>query len=791
MERILRSGKMAEIVLVPIRHHSPACAVHVRRMIEKLRPSVVLIEGPDNANSLIPVMVHKDTRAPFAIYYSYNDAQGHISEEKGQYKCYYPFLDYSPELEALRTAAELLIPAEFMDLSYGDILASSKAGKGLLQEEEKNNYNDDYYLSRNDFVAKLCEKTGLRNFNEFWEKYFELNGLHKESEEWFNGLSVYCRLVRENTPVNILQEEGCLARERHMAERILEQAEKVGAKGIVLAVTGGFHTPGLKALLEEEETAKERQTGIYLKNQGVYLMAYSMDAADALNGYASGMPFAGFYQQIWEKRKESGTPYKDTILEMLIAAGKETGKREGGLCAYDEICAYAMAEGLAALREKKEPGAYELLDTVLSNYVKGEYTLATDTPMRVLRKMMTGQQVGVLCGEADVPPIVHDFEEQCKKFGLKITSTLEKELTLSIFSSPKHRQESMLLNRMKFLKTGFAKKIKGPDLQKNLDQSRVREIWKYKWSAGVTAALIDVSVYGATIAEACTGLTRAELRKELDARSSALLLTQVFEMGLREQLRPVYDRVQELLLLDTDFYSLGDALKSLLMMSGLSGLYDVEQDFDGLVNLACQRLISLLPAIVQVKDENLEQCMKILKLLYQITGSDGVLSAKQEQFYAVLGEMKADSRIHAGLNGCIHGICYGGNRETAEETRIACQGYLMGTGEQMKQTASFFHGLFFSARDLIFVGKEFMEELDTFLKQAPEEDFMELLPELRIAFAYFTPWEIHRIAGQAAALHSVGREEITERKEVLPEWSSYGRVLDTYVRQRMGEEKND
>ena len=44
MERILRSQKMAEIVLLPVRHHSPACAWHVSRMIEKLRPGVMLVE---------------------------------------------------------------------------------------------------------------------------------------------------------------------------------------------------------------------------------------------------------------------------------------------------------------------------------------------------------------------------------------------------------------------------------------------------------------------------------------------------------------------------------------------------------------------------------------------------------------------------------------------------------------------------------------------------------------------------------------------------------------------------
>ena len=51
-----------------------------------------------------------------------------------------------------------------------------------------------------------------------------------------------------------MEEDGCLARERFMARRIREYGEKLAeAEGTVLVVTGGFHTPGLKALLCEED----------------------------------------------------------------------------------------------------------------------------------------------------------------------------------------------------------------------------------------------------------------------------------------------------------------------------------------------------------------------------------------------------------------------------------------------------------------------------------------------------------------------------------------------------------
>ena len=75
--------------------------------------------------------------------------------------------------------------------------------------------------------------------------------------------------------------------------------------------------------------------------------------------------------------------------------------------------------------------------------------------------------------------------------------------------------------------------------------------------------------------------------------------------------------------------------------------------------------------------------------------------------------------------------------------------------------------------------------LDTFFGQVEEGEFMELLPQLRMAFTYFTPAETDRIASMAAALHGKCREDITERGEILPEWYAYGRELDGYAKKYM------
>ena len=880
METILRSQEMAEIKLLPVRHHSPACAWQVQRTIEKWRPQAVLVEGPDTACSLIPAMTDPATKAPFAVYYSYDDTAGAVSEDKEKYRCYYPFLDYSPELAALRTGSALGAQVAFVDLPYGDILAASQEGKGMRQETEKSNYNDDYLLSRNAYLERLCEKTGLRSFDEFWEKYFELEGLEQDSEIWFGNLLTYCRQARESTPPEQLREEGCLAREAYMTKKILETARKLAQVSMaehegaadagqraeasqasqpvketetawnrILVVTGGFHTPALAQRLDgdmagsgfggicAEETPPGSSDGssgkkenssnsaladlpgklVSTKDQGVYLMPYSMEAADALNGYASGMPFPGFYQEIWEHVQEAeqgiseekskteqpermSLPYARAVMDMIVATGKAVRRAEGSASTYDEICACSMAEGLAALRGKPQPGAYELQDAVLSCFVKGEYNLATDEPMRLLRRQMTGRRVGELCQSAGEPPVVQDFRIQCKRYGLQNSSTLENEVTLSIFSKKKHRQMSMFFHRLLFVQAPYARRVKGPNLQTGRDRNLMREVWKYKWSAQVMAALIDASVYGGTVEDAAKGLVQEQLKKAVYAREGALLLTQVLEMGLEGQLEQVYGRLQELLMTDTDFYSLAEALRSLTMVQQLRWLYDSELEPRDMILTCIRRLLGLLPGMARVKEEDMGKCMEAMKLLYQVIGrmereesgdpkdgSDGEAEDWQtdhtclDSYFEALLVMDRDSEIQAGVHGCIHGLLYGGGRENVTQIEQVCRGYLTGTREQLLKTAMFFRGLFYGAKDLVFVGDTFLRMLDDFLKQIGEEDFMKLLPELHMAFTYFTPAETDRIAQTAAGFHGKSRRQLQEQQAVPETWYLYGRELEAFA----------
>ena len=73
MDTLLRGQKPAEmipfsldgpVVYFPIRHHSPACARHLERIIDEYEPDCILVEGPENANDLIPVLRAVDSLFP-------------------------------------------------------------------------------------------------------------------------------------------------------------------------------------------------------------------------------------------------------------------------------------------------------------------------------------------------------------------------------------------------------------------------------------------------------------------------------------------------------------------------------------------------------------------------------------------------------------------------------------------------------------------------------------------------------------------------------------------------------
>src|ERR1044071_5641614 len=91
-----------------VRHLSPAAAWHVRQLLDRVRPKLVLIEGSDDADELIPHIVSPKSKLPIAILAYTADAPVRTFV--------YPLAIYSPEYQALVWCREKKAKARFMDL---------------------------------------------------------------------------------------------------------------------------------------------------------------------------------------------------------------------------------------------------------------------------------------------------------------------------------------------------------------------------------------------------------------------------------------------------------------------------------------------------------------------------------------------------------------------------------------------------------------------------------------------------------------------------------------------------
>lgn len=772
----------APVLLYPVRHHSPACAWHLERTIERYEPDCILVEGPENANELLPVLTSPDTRAPVALYYAWRDKEGRLSEQGNEatFRCYYPFLDQSPELVALRAAAVRGIPGRFIDLPYAQILLATGAARGLREEMEKPNYASDVYLAANQFQKILCEKAGLRDFEEFWEKYFETAGPTLTTEAFVGLMNRYCQLARQSTPAQQLREDGCLAREAHMAKRIREAAEQYRR---VLVVTGGFHIEGL--LHPEQEALLP---ALEKNSQSVYPMRYSLPAADALSGYASGMPGPGYYADVWAAL-HTETPeqaWERVTLDYLVRTGRRLRKNGDTLSAYDETCALQQARMLAQLRDKPAPGLYELRDVVLSSFVKGEADGLGSEPLRALQELTTGKTVGHLCAGAPVPPLVQDFEAQCRALRLRRQNTGRQETVLSVFSSPRHRAISRFFYQTIFLDCGFARRTKGPDLRRRRDRNLIREIWEYRWSVNVETALIEHAVSGATLQDACAAELRQRMAKTGRAAEGADLLVQGFLMGLSDTADTLVGRMDELLIADGDFASLCDACAALNGLEEWQSQYGERGnvDYPALLARCFARILQMLPAMNTVDDRAAPQVQRACMLLYQVTGRES-FAVQRAPLLNAFSRLVRQDPLHPALHGAVLGLLYGSDPGWKADIDRAVRGYLQGTHGMMLRSAAFLQGLFSTGRDLLLTDDGFQRQVDRLLCELSEEDFTALLPELRLAFSYFVPMETDRIARQAAALH--GKQASTLRRQpVDPGDYARAEAVDAWAAARLG-----
>lgn len=788
MDRILQSGKISEIVpfsfdepliLYPVRHHSPVCSYHLIKTIERYKPEIILIEGPENSSHLLKAVTNENTILPAAFYSFFNDKKKLVSKSGGSYKCYYPFLYSSPEYNAAVQAEKLGVEARFIDLPYSEMLINTAENTGLRRESDKYSYADDSKLVKGRFYKKICEKTGLRDFEEFWEKYFEIGGLYLGTEEFVKQMNVYCQLTRAETEEAELEADGTAAREKYMAGNIMAAMKKYSR---VLAVTGGFHTSGIFKLIEDGNFRPPKLHKIAERDQGNYPMAYSYRAADALRGYASGMRYPEFYDKIMKEITASEDPhgiYDSEALNILVRTASAASKKDISVTISDITSAYSMMKGLSALRDTKECGMSEVFDAVTACFIKGEKTVSSALPLELLSDLASGTAVGHIGVKDHIPPLISDFGKKCDELGIKSRSAMPERVEAALFTTKKGIEVSRFMHQLNFLETGFCERLKGPDIRNNRDRSRVREIWQYRWNPEVDSSLIDHTSDGFTIKEACGNYAETILETHRRCRAAAAVAVDLFLMGI-DMTKREQELVDEILRSDGDIISIGDGLRSFNTLFGLRRLYGSEDEAPRKYMEYCfDRIITLLPQMAAVTEEKAEDIIGIIKLMYSIASDE--INDKMEALESSLLSMTAQKDPEASVLGAAMGILCaidGKYKETAEKTAA---GYLSGSLEIRKKGADYLRGLFTSARDIVFTGNRFLKMTDKLITSMGFDDFLEILPSLKLAFSNFTPSELQQVSKAVGELHGSGGYDILKKAAVDEKFFEYGEEFDRTV----------
>jgi hypothetical protein len=777
---LLPKLRSERVCYFPIRHHSPACASHLRRWITERRPVSVLVEGPASFTSQINFLVDERCVCPVALYTSFIDKRGRLSvgkkspEEGGfdspfgppRFAAYYPFCDYSPELVALRAGRAAGAQLRFIDLEYPEMILARLAQRAEEAPDvvRVESLASDPHLWHSEYVQELARRLGCRDFNELWDHLFESGSDAADTDPFIDRLASYCEMARLGYTSENLRRDGTEAREACMAAAIhdeLTRNEMEGRAGIVLVVTGGFHTVALPELVACR-TPRPEPVALAEDETGTWLMRYSFDQLDALAGYASGMPSPAYYQ-----KKVSGPFSADAELLVEIARLARQRNLPTLVSTPDTIAALQMVRQLAALRGHPYPLREDLLDGVRSCFVKGEMGTEGLLLMRLVHEVLAGDSIGQLPPGTATPPIVADFQRESRRLRLNVESVQRREITLDLYRSKRDRQLSRLFHRLDLLGAPYALFQAGPDFVQGHGLDRMHEHWQVCWSPAAESALIEASVFGPTVEEAAAGKLRlqiARLEDEGQGRSAAAavtLLVRACRLGLHAQSASLVPLIDVHIAQDPDFASVVQGLAQLELLACAREPLEAESltAVPRLLTAAFLRACRLLDGLAGCPDAVVEPTLGALRTLREVVSGarrpSQTMLLDADLFHQGLRRI-ADAppaQAQAAIVGAAAGILYGEGKFSEEELVRVTRGYLGGTATDPRKSTGVLRGLLATAREVAWQVAELIRAVDEQFAAWDEKTFFDALPELRLAFTDLTPREIVRVAEHVGRMH--------------------------------------
>lgn len=734
-----------ELLLFPIRHHSPACARHLAELIADRRPSHILVEGPPSYDALIPLLVHPEATYPLAIYSNVTLMADALGNDR-RHSSYYPLADHSPELVAMREGAAIGATLSFADLEYSvRPRHKSESGERVSDADDASDGGSllaERHLANSATLALAARRAGCRDHNELWDHLFE--STERTLEDFVASVSAYGIIGRAHYRRSDLEGDLTLARESAMIEKTqaaLAKREADSSAGPVLVVTGAFHTPRLAGVLIDGDIDDAPEIdAVPVAETGSYLIRYGYEQLDALNGYGAGMPSPNWYQRCFASELEPGTDASRHGLALQVLSDVVDDLREmdvvASLSTPSLAAALQQAATLAAIRGRTKVSRSDVIDAVTSCFVQGDIESDGAEIMRAVRRVMMGTAIGALPPGAGRPPLAEDFDRQAKLLGLPIESSVPSQLALDVYRTPKHRQRSRFLHRLAFLGVPYGLRLSGPRYGGGR-HDLIRETWRCRLDPAVDARLVEASKWGPTVLDAAATKFVHDVglwADEPSAKKAAAGLTRAAQLGIPQVVPQVMVALREQAGLDPELGSVAAALTdvSLLWSARQSLGGQALAELPAVARMLHQRacyLVTMMPALDETAARGVVDALLQLRDA-TVGGSWAKLDA--ELFWVALDALVENKS--PTLAGATCGLRWSAGVITDDELSATVVGHLDGTPQP-----EFFGGLLHTGREALWQVPEVIQALNALVQDWDRSDFLSRLPQLRSAFAELSP----------------------------------------------------
>lgn len=793
----LQALQREQIYFAPVRHHSPACSYALKQLIEEVEPTHILIEAPSSFDTILQQLLDSDTKPPIAVLcqtekkltqstelpYTTEDNIDNLNPKSNIYSAFYPFCDYSPEWLAIQMAKKRQANIQFIDLPW-----SLQTDQSIESDSERNySLLSETYLKHSQYIQRLMQKLHCRDHDEVWEHLFELKD-YDDIANWktfFVDTFIWCAMSRLDYTKESLIAEGSVQREQYMLTAI-GQLKKSKPQAKIVVVTGGFHTLALLEGLWQNQLMLPKRSDVVQFNRQqknrvedqTWLMRYSFDRLDTLNGYASGMPSPAYYQTVWQtmldydkatNKNQSWQVYRQwqtlTLLSEIVDKLRQQSKYDNSTGFVALKTAIEQATLLADLRGHIGSGRYDLLDAIQSCFIKESMDTTRSDFWILVQSYLSGNQLGEVPTGISQPPLVNEVYLTLKQYRFKLDDTNPKLTHIDIYRKPEHRQRSRFLHLMTFLNVGFANRIDGPNYIHGQRLNVMFEDWRYAWTPMVEARLIELSQQGMKLQQLAISKLQLEAKQFIQNSTDSVSLFAVEQliqaalMGLDDYFNDLVDNFANFIETDGELDSLIHCgHRMLYLWQGQTFLQlKATSTLHTLLTKIIKQSFFLLTKLKQHENEQQQQNLKILLSFRDLLNSlPDELDAHQlkQDFYHNLSRLQPELTQAPLIRGAIDSMsyldAYLSQQQLEDNIKI---NFSLGT--QNEQAISYFIGIMQCTPELVIHSSILLDSLDQLLLEWSPEQFIEILPDLRYVFAQLNPKQIASLGEKIAQKYHI------------------------------------